>query len=177
MNNNKIYTKLLALGLTGSLALGGAYLTAPSEGVVLATYKDPVGIVTSCYGHTGKELKMGQKFTEEECIKQLGEDLIKHDKQLDSLVKVEYKSPYQHAALVDFTYNVGVGNVKSSTLLKLLNQGRHTEACEQLTRWVYARKDGVKIVLKGLVIRRTEEYKWCMGNPPKEVREVYEGSK
>lgn len=177
MNKNKIYKSLLALGLSSSLALGGGYLVAPSEGVVLGTYKDPVGIVTSCYGHTGPELKMGMKFTEDQCIEQLGKDLVKHDRQLRRVVKVDYKSPYQHAALVSFTYNVGIGNVQSSTLLRLLNQGKHEAACEQLTRWIYARENGVLIKLRGLVVRRTNEYQWCMGTPPKEVREIYESSK
>lgn len=176
MNNNKIYKGLLALGLSSSLALGGGYLVAPSEGLVLGTYKDPVGIVTSCYGHTGKELKMGMKFSEEECIAQLGKDLIKHDKQLEKVVRVQYTSPYQHAALVSFTYNVGIGNVQSSTLLRKLNAGKHQEACEQLTRWVYAKQDGVAIKLKGLVVRRTNEYQWCVGNPPKEVTKLFVGN-
>lgn len=30
------------------------------EGTVLSTYRDPVGIITACTGHTGTELKMGQ---------------------------------------------------------------------------------------------------------------------
>lgn len=177
MNNNKIYKGLLALGLSSSLALGGGYLVAPSEGLVLGTYKDPVGIVTSCYGHTSPSLKMGMKFSEQECIEQLGRDLIKHDNQLKRVVKVKYASPYQHAALVSFTYNVGIGNVQSSTLLRKLNEGKHQEACEQLTRWVYAKQDGVSIKLKGLVVRRTNEYQWCIGNPPKEVSNAYEVGK
>jgi lysozyme len=177
LNKNKIYKQLLAMGLSGSLALGGAYLTAPSEGVVLGTYRDPVGIVTSCYGHTGPELRVGMKFTEEQCVEQLGKDLIKHDKQLQRVVKVDYLSPYMHAALVDFTFNVGIGNVSSSTLLRKLNNKEYEASCEQLTRWIYARQNGVMIVLKGLVIRRTNEYQWCMGNPPKEIKEIYEASR
>ncbi len=174
MDKSKIYQRLMVLGLGSSLALGGAFLTAPSEGLILGTYKDPVGIVTSCYGHTGPELKMGMKFTEEQCVDQLGKDLVKHDKELSKVVKVEYKSPYQHAALVDFTYNVGIGSVRSSTLLKKLNAGQHEEACDQLTRWVYAKKNGVSIKLAGLVTRRTKEWDWCMGNPPEEVKALYE---
>lgn len=176
MDKGKIYNKLLALGLTGSLALSGAYLTAPSEGVVLSSYKDPVGIVTSCYGHTGPELKMGMKFTEDQCIEQLGKDLIKHDKQLMSVVKVPFLSPYMHGALSDFTFNVGIGNVKSSTLIKKLNNKDYDGACYELTKWVYAKQNGIKIKLKGLVIRRTNEYQWCMGNPPEEVKILYEAS-
>lgn len=160
-----LYAKLIAGGITGAVALSGAFLIAPSEGLILGTYKDPVGIVTSCFGHTGPELKMGQRFTEDQCVAQLGEDLVKHDKQLASLVKVPYKSDYQHAALLSFTYNVGYGNVRSSTLLRKLNAYDYDGACYELTKWVYATKSGVKVKLKGLVTRRTNEYSWCMGNP------------
>jgi len=170
---NKLRQTLIGMGLSVPLVLAGTYLTAPSEGLVLGTYKDPVGIVTSCYGHTGKELRMGMKFSEKECAKQIGEDLLLHDKQLFQVVKVPYQSPYMHAALVDFTYNVGIGNVKSSTLLKKLNAGDYASACYELTKWVYAKQNGIAIKLKGLVTRRTKEYQWCMGEVPEEVKNEY----
>lgn len=164
-----LYQKLIVGGVSSAVALSGAFLVAPSEGLVLGTYKDPVGIVTSCFGHTGPELKMGMTFTKDQCVKQLGDDLVKHDKQLASVVKVPYKSDYQHAALLSFTYNVGIGNVKSSTMLRKLNAYDYDGACYELTKWVYATKGGVKVWLKGLFTRRTAEYKWCMNQPPQEV--------
>lgn len=167
-----LYGKLIAAGVSGAVALSGAFLITPSEGIVLGTYKDPVGIVTSCFGHTGPELKIGQRFTEEQCVKTLGEDLVKHDKQLASVVKAPYTSDYQHSALLSFTYNVGIGNVKSSTLLKKFNSYDYDGACYELTKWVYATKSGVKVKLKGLFTRRTNEYAWCMGNPPEEVLNI-----
>jgi lysozyme len=167
-----LYQKLVLLGSSSVIALSGAFLVAPSEGLVLGAYKDPVGIVTSCFGHTGPELKMGQKFTEEQCLKQLGDDLVKHDKQLTSVVKVPYKSDYQHASLLSFTYNVGIGNVKSSTLLRKLNSYDYDGACYELTKWTFATKNGVKVWLKGLFTRRTREYAWCMGNPSQEVLDL-----
>lgn len=170
----KLKQTLIGMGLSVPLVLSATYLTAPFEGLVLGTYKDPVGIVTSCYGHTGKELHMGMKFSEEECARQLGEDLLLHDKQLSQVVTVSYQSPYMHAALVDFTYNVGIGNVKSSTLLKKLNTGDYDGACYELTKWVYAKQNGIAIKLKGLVTRRTKEYQWCIGVVPQEVEDEYE---
>ena len=41
-------------------------LVAHFEGTVYRTYRDPIGIITSCTGHTGPELRMGQTFTKEE---------------------------------------------------------------------------------------------------------------
>ena len=62
--------------------------------------------------------------------------------------------------MIDFTYNVGIGNVASSTLLKKLNMGNIQGACQELTRWVYAQKRK----LAGLVKRRDAAYQVCVGN-------------
>lgn len=171
-----LYQKLIVGGVTSAVALSGAFLVAPSEGLILGTYKDPVGIISSCFGHVDSKLKMGQKFTEEQCIKTLGDDLVKHDKQLSYVVKVPYTSDYQHAALLSFTYNLGIGNVKSSTLLRKFNAYDYDGACYELTKWSYATKNGIKVWLKGLFIRRTNEFNWCMGNPPQEVLDLIKES-
>ena len=171
--NSNLYKKLLGVGLASSLALSGAFLISPSEGLVTKTYLDPVNIITSCRGHVGPELKLGQTFTIDQCDKVFADDLIKHDKQLMSVVKVPFKSDYQHAAILSFVYNVGIGNFSSSTMLKRLNAGNYGGACLELTKWVYAKKQK----LPGLVIRRTKEYSWCMNEVPKEVKDIYENSK
>lgn len=151
-----VKNKLLALGLSSALATTGMFV-AQHEGLVLRTYIDPVGIITSCYGHTGKELKLNQKFTESQCLDQLAEDLSKHDKEMMEHIKVPM-SDEEHAAYLSFSYNVGIGNFKSSTLLKLLNKEKRVEACNQLTNWVFAK--GKK--LRGLVNRREEEKNLCL---------------
>lgn len=151
-----IKNKLLVYGLSSALATSGMFI-AKHEGLVLGTYLDPVGIITSCYGHTGPELKLGQKFSEDDCLEQLAKDLSKHNNEMSRYIKVPL-SAEEHAAYLSFTYNVGVGNFKSSTLLKLLNKGRRVEACEQLTRWVFAK--GKK--LRGLVNRREDEKALCL---------------
>ena len=151
-----IKNKLLAMGLSAALATTGVFV-AKHEGLVLGTYLDPVGIITSCYGHVDKSLQLGQKFTEDECLEQLAEDLSKHNKELMRYVKVPL-SEQEHAAYLSFIYNVGGANFKSSTLLKKLNVGEREEACNQLTRWVFAK--GKK--LKGLVNRRESEKQLCL---------------
>lgn len=68
---------------------------------------------------------------------------------------------YQHEfdAYVSLTYNIGVSAFCGSTLVKLLNQERYSEACEQIKRW--DRFKGKP--LRGLTIRREAEYKQCIG--------------
>jgi lysozyme len=166
--SSNLYKKLLGVGLGSALAISGAFLVSPSEGLVTKTYLDPVNIVTSCRGHVGPELKLGQTFTVDQCDEVFAKDLIKHDKQLMSVVKVPFKSDYQHAAMLSFVYNVGIGNFSSSTMLKRLNARNYGGACLELTRWIYAK--GKK--LNGLVTRRTKEYQYCMGEVPLEVKDL-----
>ncbi|HCU64560.1 MAG TPA: glycosyl hydrolase [Rheinheimera sp.] len=170
---NPIQKKLAALGITGALSLSAAFLIVPSEGEVRKVYLDPARILTSCFGHTGPELRMGQTFTEEECLNQLVADLHKHDRQLRSVVKVPL-SEGEHAAYLSFIYNVGYGrkdganrgrdgfavlrNGKPSTMLSLLNSGQRLKACDQLLAWI--KIDGKESA--GLRTRRAKERKVCL---------------
>ncbi len=45
---------------------------------MLRTYRDPIGIVSACTGHTGPELRTGQTFTKEQCTEMLDVDLLKY---------------------------------------------------------------------------------------------------
>ena len=163
--NSNLYKKLLGVGLGSALAISGAFIVAPFEGKENKAYIDPVGIVTVCYGNTGKEAVLGKTYSDEQCLDQMATDLKQHDKQLMSVVKVPFKSDYQHAAMLSFVYNAGIGNFSSSTMLKKLNAKDYDGSCQELTKWVYAKKK----MLKGLVIRRSLEYKYCMGEVPVEV--------
>src|SRR5690606_30807282 len=107
---------------------------------------------------------------EEECMEIFAQDWKKHLKQIDGAVKVPYASEWQRQALNDFTFNLGINSVKGSTLLRLVNQGKHKEACEQLTRWVYA--GGEK--LKGLVTRRESTLPYCLGEISYDKQKAYE---
>lgn len=157
-NNKRMLGILLAGGMSLASALGGAYLVAPSEGNVGGAYVDPVGIVSSCYGHTGTDIKKGSTYTEHECIVQLMGDLGEADDAVDMVIKVPL-TYYQKAALISFTYNVGVGNLRKSTLAKKFNAGDYVGGCNAMTKWVYA--DGKK--LNGLVARREKEKDFCLG--------------
>lgn len=165
----KLIAAFIAAGLSAPAAFFVYDVTVPSEGVSLPVYLDPVNLPTVCVGRIDKKIKLGQTFTLDECMEMLAEDWKKHQEQLDKVVKVEYKSEWQEQALTDFTFNVGIGNVQSSTLLKLLNQGKHVEACQQLTRWV---KAGGK-TLAGLVKRRNKEILYCLGELPWDKQKAY----
>lgn len=151
-----VTARLSALGLAAALALTGGTI-AVHEGYVPGTYIDPVGIVTACFGHVNSSLQPGMKMSDDECLQLLANDLVKHNNQLTAAVRVTL-SDQEHAAYLSFHYNVGNGNFRNSTLLRQLNAGNRIEACNQLTRWVFAR--GVK--LPGLVSRRAHERELCL---------------
>lgn len=155
--NQTIYKKLLSLGLASSLALAGGGTIAYYEGKSNTAYLDPVNIYTICYGET-KGVKKGDYKTDDQCLESLAADLVEHDKGMMKAISVPL-TDYQHAAFLSFCYNVGVKACTTSTAFKLLNQKKYKEACNQLLRWVYA--DGK--VLPGLVKRREDERKICLG--------------
>lgn len=138
-----------------SLSAGAAAvaLITAYEGLRLEAYKDPVGVWTICYGST-KNVQPGQVATLQECKNRLGADA----EEAANAVRKYVQHPItqeQFDALVDFTFNLGAGNLKNSTLLRKLNAGDCYGAAEEFRRWVYAGGQ----VLPGLPKRREEEYK------------------
>ena len=150
---------LAASGASLAIIMSGSMLVAPNEGKVNATYVDPVGILTSCLGHTGKELRIGQKYTDEQCYNQLAKDLSKSQDAVHTYIVVPL-NVYQEAALISFTYNAGAGNLSKSTMAKKFNSFDYKGGCDELVKWVYAK--GRK--LKGLENRRQEELEMCLGD-------------
>ena len=71
---------------------------------------------------------------------------------VSKLLKIQV-TQNQFDALVDFAYNVGIGNLKSSTLLKKVNAKNFSGAALEFIKWNKA--DGK--VLPGLTKRRTAE--------------------
>lgn len=63
----------------------------------------------------------------------------------------------QYAALIDFTYNLGVAQFVNSTLCRLVREGNLTRAPDEFGKWVYGTVDGKHVVLDGLVRRRKAE--------------------
>lgn len=148
-------SKLVAIGLSGVLAAVGVTV-ANFEGDERVGYVDPAGIPTACFGHT-KTAVVGKEYSEGDCVGLLASDLEEHNKQLMKAVDVNL-SAGEHTAYLSFHYNVGAGNFRRSTLLKLLNDDQRIRACDELKRWVFA--DGRK--LTGLVNRREVERDICL---------------
>lgn len=146
----------------GAIAIASMLITGPTgndglEGVRYQAYKDVVGVWTVCHGHTGKDIMLGKTYTEAECRSLLNKDLATVARQINPYIKADIPETTR-GALYSFVYNVGAGNFKTSTLLRLINQGDTKGACDQLRRWTYA--GGVE--WKGLVTRREIEREICL---------------
>lgn len=125
------------------------------EGFQSEAYRDPVGVVTIGYGHTASTLPhavMGMVITESQAQEYLVNDLSLTEQGVEDAVKVP-TTDNQFSSLVSFAFNLGLGNLKSSTLLKLLNSGDYIGAKNQFVNWD---KAGGK-VLNGLLARRRAE--------------------
>ncbi|MGJ0528202.1 lysozyme [Burkholderia gladioli] len=127
------------------------------EGMVLRGYRDPIGIVTACAGHTATAI-FGKPYTVAECNQYLQDDLAEHAAGVVACVP-EPLTVGERAAFVSFAYNVGVPKFCGSTMARKARDGDMAGACAELSKWVYA---GGK-VLPGLVKRRATERAICEG--------------
>ena len=151
-------------GKTGIAAVLVIAAAVPSvqqyEGRSLTAYRDIVGVWTICDGVTAG-VRAGQVATNAECDRLLSAELQVHADGLSACVVDTYEErlPIQtSAALVSWTYNVGVGAACSSTLVRKLNAGDYAGACDQLSRWNRAGGRAVR----GLTIRREAERADCI---------------
>ena len=121
------------------------------EGLRLKAYLCPAGKWTIGYGHT-KGVKPGQVVTKEEAERLLREDLIVVENEINRHnLNINQN---QFDALASFVYNVGVGNFRTSTLLKKIKANPNDKTiANKFKRWVYS--NGKR--LPGLVKRREEE--------------------
>lgn len=136
----------------------GLLLIKSFEGLRLKAYRDPVGIWTIGYGTT-RDVRPDMSISEAEAEQLLQQDLIRFEQAISEAV-VAPVNDNQFSALVSFTYNVGSGALRSSTLLKLLNDRQDIHgAADEFPRWNRA---GGR-VLEGLTRRRNAERALFLG--------------
>ncbi len=129
----------------------GLALIKSFEGLYLKAYKDVVGVWTIGWGCT-EGVKRGMRITRKQAEEMLRAELAKHEKCVNKYTTVPLTQG-QFDALVSFSYNLGCGAFRKSTLRRKLNRGDYEGAAEQFIRWVHA---GGR-VYKGLVRRRRAE--------------------
>lgn len=131
------------------------------EGCRLQAYPDPAtggDPWTIGWGQTGPDIVPGLVWTQAQADEALRRELALFGERVDALVLVHLE-PHEMAALASFAYNCGIGNLRGSTLLRLLNAGDRKGAANQFLRWNRAAGK----VMRGLTIRRAAERALFLG--------------
>lgn len=126
------------------------------EGCRLDAYQDVAGVWTIGYGWTGKvrgkTIGAGSKITPGEADELLKAAVSTFERGVDALL-TRTVNQNQFDALVSLAYNIGLGALEKSTLLRYVNQGDFFQAACQFIAW---NKAGGKPVY-GLLRRRFAE--------------------
>jgi len=128
------------------------------EGVVLKPYLCPAGIPTIGIGSTVYENGTKVKLSDPEITRERAIELCRITVERDYLPAVmslcpELDSPERVASIVDFTYNLGISALRTSTLRKKISAKAWDEVPAQLNRWIYSNGKP----FPGLVARRKFE--------------------
>jgi lysozyme len=134
----------------------GLLLIKEFEGFRARAYRDPIGVWTIGYGHTSMagppQVVAGLAISEAEGERILARDVDRFADGVRAALK-RAVTDQQFSALVSFAYNVGLGNFRSSSVLKAVNAGDMGAVPRRLQLW---NKAGGR-VLPGLVRRRAAE--------------------
>jgi lysozyme len=145
---------IAALVLSAGGFLGIAFHEGYTEKAVIPI---PGDVPTIGFGTT-EGVKMGDTITPTVALQRALRDVQKFESAIKQCVHVPL-AQHEYDVYVSFAYNVGSGAFCSSTLVRKLNAGDYTGACNELPRWVYA---GGRVV-QGLVNRREKERAQCLG--------------
>ncbi len=133
------------------------------EGFRSKPYLCPAGVATIGYGNTYYPGGRRVQLTDPAITEPRARELLMHElfntylpgvaRQCPILVTLAARDPGKLNAIVDFAYNLGVGNLQISTLRRKINEQNWPAARDQLMRWT---KAGGR-ELPGLVKRRRAE--------------------
>jgi lysozyme len=157
-------TKTGTAGATAAAVALAVSIAAPAEGYVSYVYRDPVGVLTYCYGETQNAKSMqGRRFAESECRALLAKRMPHYDQGNAACVVNWPLLPVEvRGAFDDFSYNLGNPTFCRSTAAKYLRVGEIRKACMEMGKFVNGRINGVLKPLPGLVKRRALEQMICL---------------
>lgn len=144
----------------GALAVSAAALVgiAAHEGYSDTPYLDTVGVPTIGFGRT-EDVRPGEVTTPQRELVSVLRDL---EGRKDAIAKCVTVPLYQHEldAAISISYNIGVTAFCGSSMVKKLNAGDYEGFCNGMLAW---NKAGGKVI-PGLVKRREQERKLCLGD-------------
>lgn len=134
--------------------VAGLAIIQQYENCRLTAYRDPGGILTIGWGHTGPEVVEGLTWSQEQADAQLAQDVTERaETPIDALVGYDLDEN-QFSALVSFVFNIGSGNFAKSAVLTAINSGNLEDAPVHMSAWVH---DHAGNLDQGLVLRRAAE--------------------
>jgi lysozyme len=140
------------------LSQKGLELIKQFEGLKLKPYLCPASILTIGYGNTyypnGQKVKLSdQAITQEKAEELLKFLLVSYEKAVDSFCRDDI-SQGNFDALTSFAYNLGIGALQKSTLIKKVNANpKDVTIADEFLKWNKANGSA----LKGLTKRRQAE--------------------
>src|SRR5688500_14621703 len=90
------------------------------------------------WGTTGPDVRKGVTWTQQQCDDRFAADLDKFGARVAQVIGDAPTSQHQFDAMVSFAYNVGIGNLSSSTLLRKHKAGDFVGAAAEFGRWAKA---------------------------------------
>lgn len=109
-------------------------------------------------------MKQGDVVSEEHIARNFIADIKTAEKSANQYLTVDVTQA-QFDVLVSFVFNLGAGNFKRSTMLKLFNQNQPSKACLELSCWVYVNGKDCRdpdSQCSGVAKRRTLERNACL---------------
>lgn len=111
----------------------GISLVKKFEGCKLEAYQCAAGVWTIGYGST-HGVQEGDVWSQEKAEVMLIDELEEYGKYVEELVTLPLNQ-CQFDALASWTFNLGPSNLRSSTMLKVLNSGDYEGVPNQIKRW------------------------------------------
>ncbi len=150
--------KLATAAVAAAVLALSAPLVAKWEGIRYEPYRDAVGVLTVCYGHTGADIVQGKRYTKAECDQLLAADMAIANAAVNRCLSMP-KLVHVEAALTSAAFNLGPQVVCGSALQRKALANDWPAACAELDRW----KNAGGRELRGLVLRRADERALCEG--------------
>lgn len=155
----------------GALALSAAGLVGlithesyTSTAIIPVRGDRPTVGFGSTFRDDGTPVRMGDTITPPQAVARTLAHISKDETRLKQCVTAPLHQA-EYDLLVDFSYQYGAVAACNSSLVRLTNQGRYAEACEQYARWRFVAGRDCALPgsgCRGVAIRANERRAKCL---------------
>jgi len=134
-NGQRIIAAALSLSAAGFAGLVG-HEGFTERAIVPVPGDRPTYGFGSTFKEDGSPVKMGDTITAPAAVRLAVNHIAKDEMRLKSCIRAPLHQK-EYDLLVDFAYQYGANATCNSTLMRLTNEGRYREACDQYARWKF----------------------------------------